>query len=92
MRGTVLWRYTLYVFTLYVLTGVLSTHVGSTDHGPTDPGPTDHPPTDRGPTVRLQPDSDYIYEYEGFTYLKDVAQIKVKAQASTVFDICLHFY
>jgi len=89
MRGSVLWPY---VFTLYVLTGVLSTHVGPINHGPTDPGPTDHSPTGRGPTVRLQPESDYIYEYEGFTYLKDVAQIKVKAQASTVFDICLLFY
>ena len=32
------------------------------------------------PTVWFQPDSEYLYKYEGVTDIKDVAEIKVTAE------------
>ena len=38
------------------------------------------------PTVLFEPGAEYVYKYDGFTHIQDVAQIKVSAQVG-VFKI-----
>ena len=47
--------------------------------------------TQTGHTVWLDADTDYIYKYDGLTYIKDVARIKVSAQVGAVFAVRLVF-